>query len=166
MLLNDSLLISIILVVLKIFLVSRTCNEPNITYNWHSISVCSGSFWILLLNEKSNEIYRVRIFVFLAQKGYCRISLPRPTKQVIGEWCISHCWLYPSHWNHSICPCTSWCQHSSSKAWLPSVRSSRSVWPPRSTPFRSSSWKGLGGGSWFCWISCRSQHCSYGYHQS
>ena len=52
-------------------------------------------------------------------QGYSRAPLSWSSIQAIPRWYFSHNWMFTSTWTHHKGPCSPWCQHSASKAWLP-----------------------------------------------
>ena len=97
-------------------------------------------------------------------QGCCGSSFFWSSIQVITGQCFSHCWLHRSYKHNHNCPCTSWCQHSSSKARVSPIPSSCCFLSPWSSPLWSFAWERLGGWPWFSWRSSRWEHCGHGPH--
>lgn len=104
----------------------------------------------------------------IMKQGSCRLSVQRSPIQVIAWRCLSYNWMYTSNWSatDSYISVKSCCQHSASKARLPFLWCSGSLFQSGSSPLWSASGTGLGGWSWSSWSTCRWKYSCHGHHQS
>lgn len=108
---------------------------------------------IITIHVQSLVFHKRAIWIWLKQ-GYCKVPLKRSLIQSIRRWCLPDSRLHTSNRNCNSSSCKSRSQHSATKARLPTIWSSSSLWKAGSSPFRSYPRKGLGDRSWFSWSSC------------